>query len=441
MSALRPTRSAIAAVIALTLTLLALLLLSSASADPPPSAAGTTSHGFLAKRGVLSPIDHPRATTIPATPDGQAGTATTGINDRGEVLGAYEGRDRVIRHFVRDRKGRFARLEDPPGGSDLDEYVDINNRGETVGFYNDAQGATTTGFLRTKRGRFVDVVVPGSVVSGPLKINDRRQVVGIYVDKAESVHGFLWDDGEFRTIDVPGATGTVVLGINNRGHMVGSYIDANGAYHGFLRKRNGRVLTLPDVPGAEPAMGGTQPVRINDRGLVVGLAYDAQGGSRAFLLERDARHAARRPRRRLHARARHQQPGRDHRGLWHPSACRFSGRSEVHPAELTAGHVQHLAVDVVGPGRAQEEDAAGGLLGGRRPAERDQHRRHLPHLLGDAELDLLALACSIVLPASLAAVRRVSTKPKATAFTLILNWPHSLASVFVRPTTPGLPDE
>ena len=287
MSALRPTRSAIAAVIALTLTLLALLLLSSASADPPPSAAGTTSHGFLAKRGVLSPIDHPRATTIPATPDGQAGTATTGVNDRGEVLGAYEGRDRVIRHFVRDRKGRFARLEDPPGGSDLDEYVDINNRGETVGFYNDAHGATTTGFLRTKRGRFVDVVVPGSVVSGPLKINDRRQVVGIYVDNAESVHGFLWDDGRFRTIDVPGATGTVVLGINNRGHMVGSYIDANGAYHGFLRKRNGRVLTLPDVPGAEPAMGGTQPSALNDRGLVVGLAYDAQGGSRAFLLERD----------------------------------------------------------------------------------------------------------------------------------------------------------
>ena len=38
-----------------------------------------------------------------------------------------------------------------------------------------------------------------------------------------------------------------------------------------------------------------------------------------------------------------------------------------------------------------------------------------------------------MLPDSLAAVRRVSTKPKATAFTLILNWPHSLASVFVRP--------
>jgi uncharacterized membrane protein len=214
---------------------------------PPPSAAGTTSHGFLAKRGVLTPIDHPRATTVPATPDGQAGTATTGINDRGEILGAYEGRDRAIRNFVRDRKGRFDRLEEPPGGSEIDEYVDLNNGGEMVGFHTDDQGVTTTGFLRTKRGRFIDAVVPGSVIR---------------------------------------ATGTAVLGINNRGQMVGSYIDADGAYHGFLRERNGRAVTLPEAPGAQPAMGGTQPSAINDRGQIVGLASDARGGSRGFLLER-----------------------------------------------------------------------------------------------------------------------------------------------------------
>jgi hypothetical protein len=31
-------------------------------------------------------------------------------------------------------------LEDPPGGSEIDEYVDLNNRGEIVGFHNDDQG-------------------------------------------------------------------------------------------------------------------------------------------------------------------------------------------------------------------------------------------------------------------------------------------------------------
>jgi uncharacterized membrane protein len=223
----------------------AALAASPASADPPPTAAGTTSHGFLAQRGVLTPIDHPRATTVPAIPSGQAGTATLGINDRGQVLGNYEGRDGIVRPFVRDRRGRstaitMARLR-PPG--QYDEYVDINNRGAIVGFYNDEQGATTTGFLRTTKGRFVD-------------------------------------------IDVPGATATIALGINNRGQMVGSSIDPNGAYHGFLRNRKGTVTTLPEAPGSDPASGGTQPCAINERGQIAGLVYDAQGGSRGFLFKR-----------------------------------------------------------------------------------------------------------------------------------------------------------
>jgi probable HAF family extracellular repeat protein len=266
----------------------ALLAAIPASADPPQAGAGTTSHGFLAARGALRTIDHPDAATIPRTPDGQTGTATLGINDRGDILGGYEGRDRVVRHFVRDRKGRYTILADPPGtsGDGLSyEAVDINNRDEIVGFYNDEQGATTSGFLRTRKGTFIDVAVPGALVTGPFRINDRRQVVGIYSDAGGVVHGFLWKGGKFTTIDVPGATATLVLGIDNRGQTVGSYVDADGRYHGFLRGRHGDVTTLPEAPGADPAMGGTQPASINDRGQIVGLGYDSRGGSRAFLLE------------------------------------------------------------------------------------------------------------------------------------------------------------
>jgi hypothetical protein len=261
----------------------------SAPADTPPAGAGSTIHGFLSDRGVLAAIDHPDAATVPRTADAITGTGTLGVNDRGEILGLYEGRDRVIRHFVRDRKGRFAVIGDPPGtsGDRLSyEALDINNRGEIVGFYNDEQGFTTTGFLRTRQGRLKPIEVPGASVTGPFRINDRRQVVGIYVGADSAVHGFLRDDGEFATIDVPGATATGVTGVNNRGQTVGFYVDAGGAYHGFLREPRGRIATLPDAPGAEPTMGGTQPASINDRGQIVGLGYDARGGSRAFRLER-----------------------------------------------------------------------------------------------------------------------------------------------------------
>ena len=110
-------------------------------------------------------------------------------------------------------------------------------------------------------------------------------------------------------------------------------------------------------------MGGTQPAALNDRGQVVGLAYDAQGGSRAFLLERGVLTPLDGPgavyTRALDINNRGEITG-DY-GTRAPAA--FSGRSEVHPSELPAGHVQHLAVDVVGPGRAQEEDRSRGLLG------------------------------------------------------------------------------
>jgi uncharacterized membrane protein len=281
--------SIVPALVTAAAALLAALGAASARADTPPAAVGGTIHGFVTDRGGLTTIDHPDAATVPAAPDGQTGTGTLGVNDRGQAVGVYEGRDRIVRHFVRDRKGRFAILADPPGknGHGLTyETVDINNRGEIVGFYNDDDGVTTTGFLRTRQGRFVDIDVPGSLATGPLKLNDRHQAVGLYADAGGAVHGFRWDDGRFATIDVPGATATGVLGINDREQMVGFYVDAGGAYHGFVRQRDGSITTLPQAPGAEPTMGGTQPASINDRGQIVGLAYDARGGSRAFLLER-----------------------------------------------------------------------------------------------------------------------------------------------------------
>ena len=229
-------------------------------------AAGTTSHGFLAKGGVLqrrSTIPTPRRSRrrVPERPGGDR--RRRGSTTAGEIVGADEGRDRVVRHFLLDRGSRYTEVEDPPDGQDgnaFDEYLDINKRGEMVGFYNDTEGFTTTGFLRTKRGRFVDLSVPGSQVTAAFKINDWRQVAGFYVDVAGAAHGFLWDEGDYETIDVPGAVATLVLGINNRGQMVGSYIDAAGAYHGFRRHRNGAITPLPEasgaVPGDEAALAG-----------------------------------------------------------------------------------------------------------------------------------------------------------------------------------------
>ena len=146
------------------------------SADPPPAAAGNTSHGFLVDRGVVTTIDHPKATTIPAAPDEQAGTATTGINDHGQVVGAYQGRDRVIRHFVRDRKGRFT-------SSRIPRAVAMPTSTSTSTTVATSSGSTTTtreprpppSCVPGKDGSSI-IQVPGAQLTG--RVEDQRPATG-----------------------------------------------------------------------------------------------------------------------------------------------------------------------------------------------------------------------------------------------------------------------
>jgi probable HAF family extracellular repeat protein len=259
------------------------------SAAPPPAAAGSTIHGFVAEHGRLVPIDHPEAPTRPPSPDGYAGTAIVGNNDRGEMVGAYGDSERGVRNVVRDRRGRFQVIDDPVRGASLTEMVDINNRGDIVGFYYrtdaDLAQGLSRGFRLDRRGRYQPINVAGARWTAPFRSNDRDQIVGFYADANDAIHGFIWDDGVIETVDAPGADATFLDGINNRGQTVGSYIDADGGYHGLVRDRRGRITTI-DAPGADPTSGGTQPVGINDRGQVVGAAYDASGTTRGFVYQR-----------------------------------------------------------------------------------------------------------------------------------------------------------
>jgi hypothetical protein len=87
-----------------------------AAADPPPSAAGNVLHGFIGPK-------------LPIT-----GTNLSGTNNRGEIIGVYEDRSRVLRDFLRTRGGRY-RIIDPPGSFSDEEAVSINDRGNIVGDY------------------------------------------------------------------------------------------------------------------------------------------------------------------------------------------------------------------------------------------------------------------------------------------------------------------
>src|SRR5262249_45279611 len=76
-------------------------------------------------------------------------------------------------------------------------------------------------------------------LSVPTLINNSGEIVGLYTDANFVFHGYLLSHGQFTTLDDPNAgtapgQGSVALGINASGTILGAYIDANFVFHGYL---------------------------------------------------------------------------------------------------------------------------------------------------------------------------------------------------------------
>jgi Transposase IS116/IS110/IS902 family len=166
--------------------------------------------------------------------------------------------------------------------------------------------ATRRGFL-LDRGRYVRLDVPGALKSQAFDINDRGQVVGDYMDADGRFHGYVWERGRFKTIDVPGQSSTAATGINNHGQVTGG-TGPFAARVGFLLDR-GRFTTFT-IPGAQ----ATLAYGINDQGQIVGHSISGPTPLTISGFLRDAPGAPHRDqpaRRRRHRALRHQQPRPD----------------------------------------------------------------------------------------------------------------------------------
>jgi probable HAF family extracellular repeat protein len=228
--------------------------------------AQLTTQAFVLENGRFTPITAP-----------ETGVAFD-VSDQGQFAGVY---DFMGHGFLRDRHGEFTTI-DPPEGN-INEIIGINNRGQIVGRYVDAQ-SRARGFLKDKRG-FRPIDVPGATATSTFQINDRGQVVGNYSTTANNTtyptRGFMFEDGVFTLIDVPGSQHTSPVSIDNLGRIVGEYQDAAGAFHGFVRDPDGSFTTV-DAP---QATGGTALTAINDRGQILGGYVDAGGAIHIFQLE------------------------------------------------------------------------------------------------------------------------------------------------------------
>jgi uncharacterized membrane protein len=167
------------------------------------------------------------------------------INTLGQVVGTYRSIDEKRHGFIWSsgpdgKTGAFTSVnfnvpaDDPVGGT---VAFGINNPGQVVGAYVAAADGVCRGFLLSN-GVYTPIVPPDAGFTVAEGINNAGQIVGVYFTAAdvnlETPHRFILSGGVYTTVDVSGATGTEVNSIDATGEIAGTYFDAYGVGHGFI---------------------------------------------------------------------------------------------------------------------------------------------------------------------------------------------------------------
>jgi hypothetical protein len=170
-----------------------------------------------------------------------------------------------------------------PGTGNVTQPQKINERGDIVGIFIDPLGVTR-GFVRFSDGSFSAPIVDPNDTVGVTRgrgINNLRTVCGEYIGSDGNDHSYFLSGGTFTEYDVPGAIGTDVLGINDAGDFTGGFDPGSGIFQGYVSV--GGTITSFSIPGAL----STYAFDINNnRKLVVGYYLDGSGTPHGYF--RDA---------------------------------------------------------------------------------------------------------------------------------------------------------
>jgi len=198
-------------------------------------------------------------------------TRTYGINNHGDIVGACQYPGDVM-HAVLIRKGKFIPLAPRTVlGTHLSAALHINDRGDVVGIFIGDDGFYH-GFL-LRHGVLTILNFPGANETVAYDINESGTVTGyrnLYDSSGTFLYqgGFTWKNGNFTDVTFPGSGDTSAQGINDHGDIVGCWDSGPSATigHSFVFSKG--QFTSFDVPF--PGVVYTDADDINNAGVVVG---------------------------------------------------------------------------------------------------------------------------------------------------------------------------
>ena len=158
-------------------------------------------------------------------------------------------------------------------GGDRSGALDINLRGQIVGFSNMSSGGPDHAFL-WQGGRMTDLGTLGGPGSLARSINIRGQIVGRSYT-TDSLHATLWHRGRITDLGTLKGGYSEAYAINDLGHVVGLSDGEVFLYEG------GRMRGLGTLGWREVV-----PFAMNNRGQIAGWGVTPEGNLRGFLWNR-----------------------------------------------------------------------------------------------------------------------------------------------------------
>lgn len=211
-------------------------------------------------------------------------TDTYGVNNAGVIAGDYVDAKSVQHGMI--LAGAKLTTVDNKGCSAISgtggiSFYGINSAGEAAGWCTSSKTGLDIGFVYSK-GKFTPVNFPKSDGTQATGINDKGEVVGLYLDSAGLSHGFSKIGARYKSINVKGGTNTVAWGVNNAGQITVYTTNSAGTFDAYLV--TGTKFKKIDNPGAGTT--GTIVHTPANNGDIDGTYYDTTGTEKGWVLHK-----------------------------------------------------------------------------------------------------------------------------------------------------------
>jgi hypothetical protein len=210
-------------------------------------------------------------------------TDTYAVNDAGVIAGDYVD-SKSVQHGMILAGTKLTTVNNKEceaiSGTGGISFYGLNSKGEAAGWCTSAKTGLDIAFVYSA-GKFTPVSFPKSNGTQATGINDKGEVVGLYLDSTNATHGFSKIGTKYTSISVKGETNTVAWGVNNAGQITVYATNSAGGFDAFLV--TGKVFKKINNPGAGTTGTIVHTPAPNTKDID-GTYYDTAGTEKGWLL-------------------------------------------------------------------------------------------------------------------------------------------------------------